>query len=165
MPFKSASTRHKKIAGDFGEILTLYLLSKYGFETAKIDHTGIDILAFDKKNKKRLGISVKTRTRSEKLPDAGVGVRGEEYNKIKNACEFFEAEPWISFVVDKPIENKIFCFLMSLETLNKYYPKFRKNKGYSWSMRNTRIDKYKADNDIFFVEFSYRNDRWIGVTH
>jgi len=39
------SSRHSKIAGDFGETLVLYWLSKYGFECASVDHTGIDLIA------------------------------------------------------------------------------------------------------------------------
>jgi len=30
---------------DFGESLVLYWLSKHGFECAKVDHTGIDLIA------------------------------------------------------------------------------------------------------------------------
>ena len=37
------STRHAKITGDFGEKMVLYWLSKYGFECALVDHTGIEI--------------------------------------------------------------------------------------------------------------------------
>jgi hypothetical protein len=39
------SSGHAKITGDFGESLILYWLSKYGFECALVDHTGIDIIA------------------------------------------------------------------------------------------------------------------------
>lgn len=39
------STRHTKITGDFGETVVLCWLSKYGFECAPVDHTGIDIIA------------------------------------------------------------------------------------------------------------------------
>ena len=58
------SSRHQKITGDFGESLVLYWLSKHGYECALIDHTGIDILA--SKNREVIGISVKTRSRSER---------------------------------------------------------------------------------------------------
>ena len=37
------STRHSKITGDFAEGLILYLLSKHGFECAKVDHVGMDL--------------------------------------------------------------------------------------------------------------------------
>lgn len=41
----SKSSRHSKIAGDFAEALVMYWQSKYGFECAKVDYTGIDIIA------------------------------------------------------------------------------------------------------------------------
>lgn len=57
------SSRHAKIAGDFGESLVLYWLSKSGFECARVDHTGIDLIANDPSSHELMGISVKTRTR------------------------------------------------------------------------------------------------------
>ncbi len=47
----SKSSRHSKITGDFAEHLVLYWLSKYGFECAKVDHTGrvIEISCFGRK--------------------------------------------------------------------------------------------------------------------
>lgn len=39
------SSRHSKITGDYGEALVLYLLSKYGFECARVDHISIDLIA------------------------------------------------------------------------------------------------------------------------
>jgi hypothetical protein len=39
------SSRHSKITGDFGESIVLYLLSRHGFECARVDHTGIDLIA------------------------------------------------------------------------------------------------------------------------
>ncbi|MCL4788727.1 MAG: hypothetical protein KJ070_18355, partial [Verrucomicrobia bacterium] len=55
------SSRHSKIAGDFGETLGLYWLSKHGFECARVDHTGIDLIALNPHTNERMGISVKTR--------------------------------------------------------------------------------------------------------
>jgi transposase InsO family protein len=59
------STRHAKITGDFGEALVLYWLSKYGFECAAVDHTGIDIIARNPHTKEVMGISVMRRSRNE----------------------------------------------------------------------------------------------------
>jgi Holliday junction resolvase-like predicted endonuclease len=59
------SSRHSKIAGDFGEALVLYWLSKSGFECANVDHTGIDIISRNPTTQKLMGISVKTRTRAK----------------------------------------------------------------------------------------------------
>ena len=58
------STRHSKIAGNFGEALLLYWLSKHGFECATLDHTGIDLIARNPHNDEVMGISVKSRTRT-----------------------------------------------------------------------------------------------------
>lgn len=59
------SSRHSKITGDFAENLILYWLSRYGFECAKVDHTGIDLLAKNLKNGELMGVSVKSRSRNE----------------------------------------------------------------------------------------------------
>jgi Holliday junction resolvase-like predicted endonuclease len=57
------SSRHSKITGDFGEAIVLYLLSRHGFECARVDHTGIDLIARRPNSKEVLGISVKSRSR------------------------------------------------------------------------------------------------------
>ena len=58
------SSRHSKITGDFGEALVLYWLSKHGFECARVDHTGIDIIAKRPHMDEVMGISVKSRSRT-----------------------------------------------------------------------------------------------------
>jgi hypothetical protein len=59
------SSRHSKITGDFAESLILYWLSKYGFESAKVDHTGIDLIARNTVTNEVMGISVKSRSRND----------------------------------------------------------------------------------------------------
>jgi hypothetical protein len=59
------STRHLKIIGNFGEQFMANWLSRSGFEVVLVDHPGIDIVAFNKKLNKRIGISVKSRTRAK----------------------------------------------------------------------------------------------------
>lgn len=44
MPMQKSS-RHAKTTGDFGEALVLYWLSRQGYECARVDHTGIDLIA------------------------------------------------------------------------------------------------------------------------
>jgi hypothetical protein len=55
------SSRHSKITGDFAESLVLYFLSKHGFESAKVDHTGIDLIARNPHSDEVMGLSVKSR--------------------------------------------------------------------------------------------------------
>ena len=50
------STRHQKIIGQFGESLICNWLSRSNFEVSIVDHTGIDIIAYNRKSGKRLGV-------------------------------------------------------------------------------------------------------------
>jgi hypothetical protein len=61
------SSRHSKITGDFGESIVLYLLSRHGFECARVDHTGIDLIARRPNSPEVLGIPVKSRSRQTAL--------------------------------------------------------------------------------------------------
>lgn len=66
------SSRHSKITGDMGEALVCYLLSKAGWEIGRFDHTGIDLIA--RRNGKRLGISVKARSRFEQRNNVSINL-------------------------------------------------------------------------------------------
>ncbi len=99
------SSRHSKVSGQFGEIFVAYLLSKYGFEVAQVDHTGLDILAFSPESKRRLGISVKSRTRDRKSANSSINFPLEDVKRLEKACEAFSAEPFVAAVVDRLDEN------------------------------------------------------------
>ena len=58
------SSRHQHIIGRFGEYMLCNWLSRSGFEVAIVDHTGLDVVAFNPKTRHRLGITVKSRTRN-----------------------------------------------------------------------------------------------------
>lgn len=111
------SSRHSKIAGNFGELLFQYWLSKSGFEVSLVDHTGIDLVAFSKQKKERIGISVKTRTRFVGTEKEGIYIRNDEIPKIRKACIFFECKPYFGIVVDRVRNNSIEAFLISMTKL------------------------------------------------
>jgi len=67
-------TRHTKIVGIFGEYVVCNWLSRTGFETSVIDHTGMDLIACDPKTGRRLGITVKSRTRGSRKETASVNI-------------------------------------------------------------------------------------------
>src|ERR1019366_7089243 len=48
----------------FPQQLVLYWLSKHGFECARVDHTGIDLIARNPHSDEVMGISVKSRSRN-----------------------------------------------------------------------------------------------------
>lgn len=145
------SSRHSKIAGDFGEDLILYWLSKNGFETALLDHTGIDLLAYHSKTKRRLGISVKTRTRKTGTEKEGVYLKVGEIGKIKDACKAFEAEPFVGIVIDKI--NQIELFVISLDAIIKI-----NNVSTTYiniKVKESDIQKYKQQSDLLYVKLDY----------
>ncbi len=150
------STRHSKITGDFGESLILYLLSKTGFECAPVDHTGIDIIARKRKSSELMGISVKSRSRSEGTEGTHINVQKKHINKIQEACKTFKCKPYIAFVVDEA--NFIRILIVSIQELLKIRP--GGNKVSAWSMTNEELQKYKDNRNIMWLELSLHEGRW-----
>src|SRR3989344_3083015 len=103
------SSRHSKITGNFAENLVLYWLSKYNFECANVDHTGIDIIAKNPHTKELMGISVKSRSRNTGKEGGGMVIKNKDFKKAKEACESFNCVPYFAIVVDEG--NKIYCFI------------------------------------------------------
>jgi Holliday junction resolvase-like predicted endonuclease len=83
------SSRHSKITGDFAESIVLYWLSKYGFECAKVDHTGIDLIAKNPKTQELMGISVKSRSRNTGKEGQYIGIQNHNFEKVDFACQVF----------------------------------------------------------------------------
>ena len=59
------------------------------------------MVAYNKTSKRRLGISVKTRTRSAGTENEGLYIKPADLEKVRVACEFFECEPYWGIVVDR----------------------------------------------------------------
>jgi Holliday junction resolvase-like predicted endonuclease len=115
------STRHAKIAGDFGEVLILYWLSKYGFECASVDHTGIDIIARNPHTQEIMGVSVKSRTRTEGAEEEYVSIPNENFAKAEAACKAFGCLPYFAIVVDAG--DTVRGFLLPMSHLLELFPK------------------------------------------
>ena len=156
------SSYHSKIAGDFGESLMLYWLSRHGYECVLADHTGIDIIARKRHgNAKPWGIAVQTRTRRErKKRRDSVNFGKARWDKAKKACNDFRCVPYVAFVVDAPRgtpgrRNKkankqavqdppssVRVYLTSME----YLKKMRMVSG--WLMSDKRVKQYEKDPHI-----------------
>ena len=142
------SSRHSKITGDFGEALVLYWLSKRGYECARVDHTGIDIIARHPKSKELLGISVKSRSRAPGTESTEVSVPKENFEKAKQACRAFGCVPYFAFVVDAG--RTIRAYLPPLRRVLKLCPV---NKPVvSWSMSERSLARYYADPEVTVIE-------------
>ena len=157
------SSRHSKIIGNFGEQLIGNWLSRSGFEVALVDHTGIDIIAFNKKWNKRIGITVKSRTRTEGKENDDVFVFREsksERQKLLEACDAFACDPWIGVYVETSKFADI--YLLSLEHYDKKYRLDPMNKTESWKMSEKNQREYEKDSDLkhIKIEFSLNNWNW-----
>jgi Holliday junction resolvase-like predicted endonuclease len=150
------STRHSKITGNFAESLVLYWMSKYGFECALIDHTGIDIIARNPHTREVMGISVKSRSRREGTEDTYVSIPNDNFAKAEAACRSFDCIPYFAIVVDAG--ETIRAFILSADHLRECFPQRKRVAG--WKMSTHYLEQYAADPHIRAFEFKTRTTRW-----
>jgi Holliday junction resolvase-like predicted endonuclease len=146
------SSRHSKITGDFGEALVLYWLSKRGFECARVDHTGIDLLARRPNSEEVLGISVKCRSRNEGKEAEGINLLRKDDRKIEAACEAFRCVPYVAVVADQGEFVRV--FLLPLAHARALAP------GGSWGMTEKKVISYKKDLAIESFELESGHGDW-----
>ncbi|MFA5554890.1 MAG: hypothetical protein WCZ89_03665 [Phycisphaerae bacterium] len=157
------STRHQKIIGDFGEALLYNWLSRSGFEVTIVDHTGIDVLAYNPKMNERLGISVKSRTRVKGTEAESVNIlsyqKGKnDRQKILDACKAFAAKPWIAIYVESCDYADL--FLLSLEHYDCKYRVRQKRAIDTWKMSKKHRDKYKTDPQVRHIHMDFSGSSW-----
>ena len=150
------SSRHAKITGNFGESLVLYWLSKYGFECALVDHTGIDIIARNPHTNELMGISVKSRSRNEGAEEEYVSIPNSNFKKAELACQAFGCVPYFAIVLDAG--NVIRAFLLSLDHLLELSP--MKKTAAGWRMTKKAISAYETDKDIMIFEMKTETKTW-----
>jgi hypothetical protein len=125
------SSRHSKITGDVGEAVVLYRLSKRGFECARVDHTGIDVIARRPSSPEVLGTSVKSRSRNEGKETEAINLLRRDDVKIHEACKAFNCVPYVAIVADQGSVVRGFC--LSLTHARKIAP------GGSWRMSDQKV--------------------------
>jgi hypothetical protein len=151
------STRHARITGDFGEKMVLYWLSKYGFECALVDHTGIDIIANNPHPPhERMGISVKSRTRTTKTEQDSITIPNDNFEKAEAACSAFGCVPYFAIVVDAG--ETIRAFILSKCHLLECFPQGK--TAMYWKMTDEYLKRYAADPEIKTFEFKTQTSRW-----
>lgn len=157
MASRKPSSNHSKITGDFGEHLTLYWLSKFGFECARVDHTGIDIIARRPHSNEVLGISVKARSRSTERDYDAVAVRRKDLLGLKKACKAFKCRPYFSFAVDR--SNGMSLYIVPLRVMEKLFGA-RLKRGIGWAMNPDAISRYRRYGSVRKVEFTHSRESW-----
>ena len=156
MPEINKSSRHSKITGDFAESLVLYWLSKHGFESARIDHTGIDLIARNPITSELMGISVKSRSRYAGTEKDSLGISNDNFEKIDRACKAFGCTPYFALLIDAA--NSFTIFILSKAKLLKLYPMGKAQS--AWRMGTADLAKYKADKEIIIIQFNYETLNW-----
>ena len=134
----------------------LYWLSKYGFECAKVDHTGIDIIARNPHTNEVMGISVKSRTRNVGAEKEYVRLPMDDFEKIEAACKAFNCLPYFAVIVDAG--DTIRVFITSVTRALQLYPLTPAGSG--WRMSPAHLAKYASDSEVMFFEFQSKYGRW-----
>ena len=150
------NSRHSKITGNFGESFVLYLLSKYGFESANVDHTGIDIISRNSITNEVMGISVKSRSRADGTEGSYISIPNDNFDKVEKACDAFNCIPYFAIVSDE--KDKICVFILSMKHLLELFPK--REKICAWKMTDKHIKKYLKDKEIISFGFDCRCHNW-----
>jgi Holliday junction resolvase len=154
------SSRHSKIVGDFGERLVLNWLSRSGFEASILDHTGADIVAYNKVLNRRLAISVKSRTRTKGTESDSLFLfrKAKDREKLQADCEAFNAEAWLAIYIECELAADLF-----FTSLENYDQKYRVNKAagtQAWSMNAIALGKYKDDPEIKHIHVEFEPTNW-----
>ncbi len=155
------SSRHQKIIGDFGEHLICNWLSRSGFEVTIVDHTGIDLIAYHPPSQRRLGITVKSRTRTAGYEDESINIfsrRRNDRRKVLDACQAFACEPWIAIYVETADYADLY-----LTSLENYDRKYRGNKEKiinDWKMNAKHRKRYEEDPCVKHIRIDFRPTNW-----
>ncbi len=157
------STRHQKIIGNFGEILVCNWFSRSGFEVTLVDHTGIDILAYDPKSRQRLGVSVKSRTRDKKSEKSSVNIfkyqnGKDDRQKVLNACVAFACEPWLAIYVE--CTKCADLYLLSLKHYDNNYKGDKEKKIDDWKMNDQYKREYDEDPEVQHIHMAFSASGW-----
>jgi hypothetical protein len=158
------SSRHQKIIGNFGENLICNFLSRSGFEVSIVDHTGIDLIAYHKPSDIRLGISVKSRTRTDNLINAPVNIfsyqrRKNDRQMLLEACQTYACKPWIAIYVETKYYADV--YLTSLANYDMKYRGKVDKKIDDWKMRDNYRDIYQNDRGIKHIKFEFHPNNWV----
>ena len=157
------SSRHQKIIGDFGENLICNWLSRSGFEVTLVDHTGLDVIAYNPSTHQRLGITVKSRTRNIGKEKTKVNIFNYQNGKtprqkLLRACEAFACEPWIAVYVETAKFADVY-----LTSLENYDAKYRGREGRTiddWKMRKKHLELYRTDPDVKHIRIEFHATNW-----
>lgn len=136
----------------------LYWLSKHGFECARVDHTGIDLIARNPDTNELMGISVTSRSRDLRHADESITLAVDIFPKAERACRAFGCVPYFAIVAD--VRDTIRVFLMRTKHLLRVCP--LRERGAYWKISAKHLDRHYSDPEIMIFEFATKTHRWWG---
>jgi hypothetical protein len=157
------SSRHSKIIGEFGEAFLCNWLSRSGFEVTLADHTGLDVIAYHRATARRLGITVKSRTRGAGREAASVNIffnrkPNGDRAKLRASCQAFACEPWVAVYVETAREADL--YLMSLEHFDTEYCPNKSCAIDAWRMGAKNRECYDQDMNVQHIHLEFKTANW-----
>lgn len=156
------SSRHSKIIGQFGEAFLCNWLSRSGYEVTSVDHTGLDVIAYHRKTERRLGITVKSRTRTAGRETAGVNVffnrKDPGRGKLRAACTAFACEAWVAVYVEAVRSADL--YLMSLDHYDQTYRPQKSRAIDTWKMGAKDKKAYDTDKNVQHICVEFKATNW-----
>jgi hypothetical protein len=103
-----------------------------------------------------MGVSVKSRCRTEKTGQDYITIPNDNFAKAEAACKAFGCAPYFGIVVDAG--ETIRAFILSMDHLLECAPKRKLAAG--WKMTDNDLRRYAEDPAIKTFEFKTRTTRW-----
>jgi len=155
------TSNQRKIVGNFGEYLVCSWLSRSGFEVCIIDHSGMDIIAYNPRTGERLGITVKTRLRVPGTEKGSVYLfreKKKDRQKLFDACEAFGCDPWVGVYVECAADADL--FLTSLKNYDSRYRPRQKRAAHGWGMTDKDRRAYATDSNVRHIGIEFNAENW-----
>ena len=121
----------------------------------------MDLIAYEPKTKRRLGITVKSRTRDSGKETASVNIfknKHQDREKLKQACKTFGCDPWIAVYVE--CESDAELHLISLDHYDSKYRSKKKCVVDAWSMSQKSKTEYDLDPRVACIRSTFAHKMW-----
>ena len=120
----------------------------------------MDVIAYNPLTKRRLGITVKSRTRifgTEKENIFLFKRIKKDREKLVDACEAFQCEPWIAVYTECDKDADLF-----LTSLANYEAKYKKKeiKTNAWEMTQKYRSAYEKDSEVRHIRITFEANNW-----
>jgi len=158
------TARYQKIVGSVGEYLVCQKLSRSGFDVCLVDHTGVDVIAYHRKTKRRLGITIKSRTRIIGKETGSVYIFREhngDHEKLLAACKAFRCRPWTAVYAE--YDEGADLFLTSLANYDKKYRLKERRAVDAWKTTDKLKREYGIDREVRHIRFEFEAKNWWAV--